>query len=86
MHLSLSPPRAIAPTILPNILHRIGDTPLVRINKIPKAYGLKCEICKLPSTHVETRSQIRLKAATVDCDSLTPRKHSSGGRDVFVSL
>uniref|UniRef100_A0A1A8QQW5 Cystathionine beta-synthase n=1 Tax=Nothobranchius rachovii TaxID=451742 RepID=A0A1A8QQW5_9TELE len=32
------------PTILPNILHRIGDTPLVRINKIPKAFGLKCEI------------------------------------------
>uniref|UniRef100_A0A1A8EN37 Cystathionine beta-synthase n=1 Tax=Nothobranchius korthausae TaxID=1143690 RepID=A0A1A8EN37_9TELE len=30
--------------ILPNILHRIGDTPLVRINKIPKAFGLKCEI------------------------------------------
>ncbi|TKS66526.1 Cystathionine beta-synthase [Collichthys lucidus] len=37
-------PRAAAPTILPNILHRIGDTPLVRINKIPKVFGLKCEI------------------------------------------
>ncbi|KAM8873449.1 cystathionine beta-synthase a [Synchiropus picturatus] len=31
-------------SILPNILHRIGDTPLVRINKIPKAFGLKCEL------------------------------------------
>lgn len=39
-----SPHRAVAPTILPNILHRIGDTPLVRINKIPKVFGLKCEI------------------------------------------
>ncbi|XP_013883164.1 cystathionine beta-synthase [Austrofundulus limnaeus] len=37
-------PRDVSPTILPNILHRIGDTPLVRINKIPKAFGLKCEI------------------------------------------
>ncbi|KAE8278400.1 Cystathionine beta-synthase-like protein [Larimichthys crocea] len=37
-------PRTAAPTILPNILHRIGDTPLVRINKIPKVFGLKCEI------------------------------------------
>uniref|UniRef100_A0A8C7J5L1 Cystathionine beta-synthase n=1 Tax=Oncorhynchus kisutch TaxID=8019 RepID=A0A8C7J5L1_ONCKI len=30
--------------ILPNILRRIGDTPLVRMNKIPKAFGLKCEL------------------------------------------
>ncbi|KAK5891274.1 hypothetical protein CgunFtcFv8_018545 [Champsocephalus gunnari] len=37
-------PRSVAPAILPNILHRIGDTPLVRINKIPKAFGLKCEL------------------------------------------
>uniref|UniRef100_A0A8C8CRN3 Cystathionine beta-synthase n=1 Tax=Oncorhynchus tshawytscha TaxID=74940 RepID=A0A8C8CRN3_ONCTS len=33
-----------APRILPNILRRIGDTPLVRMNKIPKAFGLKCEL------------------------------------------
>ncbi|XP_062416890.1 cystathionine beta-synthase-like [Pungitius pungitius] len=31
--------RAAAATILPNILHRIGD-----INKIPKVFGLKCEL------------------------------------------
>uniref|UniRef100_A0A3B3INT7 Cystathionine beta-synthase n=1 Tax=Oryzias latipes TaxID=8090 RepID=A0A3B3INT7_ORYLA len=37
-------PRAPTPTVLPNILHRIGDTPMVRINKIPKAFGLKCEL------------------------------------------
>ncbi|XP_074839510.1 cystathionine beta-synthase-like [Carettochelys insculpta] len=30
--------------ILPNILKRVGRTPLVRINKIGKAYGLKCEL------------------------------------------
>ncbi|XP_030642085.1 cystathionine beta-synthase b [Chanos chanos] len=36
--------RTKAPSILPNVLRRIGDTPLVRINKISKAFGLKCEL------------------------------------------
>uniref|UniRef100_A0A671ND33 Cystathionine beta-synthase n=1 Tax=Sinocyclocheilus anshuiensis TaxID=1608454 RepID=A0A671ND33_9TELE len=36
--------RTKAPSILPNILSRIGETPLVRMNKIPKAFGLKCEL------------------------------------------
>ena len=38
--------RTKPPGILPNILRRIGDTPLVRINKISKEFGLKCELCK----------------------------------------
>ncbi|XP_071774051.1 cystathionine beta-synthase a isoform X1 [Centroberyx gerrardi] len=38
------PLKTTVPNILPNILRRIGDTPLVRINKIPKVFGLKCEI------------------------------------------
>ncbi|CAL8288469.1 unnamed protein product [Lota lota] len=38
------PQRVSSPNILPNILDRIGDTPLVRINKISKMFGLKCEI------------------------------------------
>ncbi|XP_048834847.1 cystathionine beta-synthase-like protein isoform X2 [Brienomyrus brachyistius] len=38
------PDRVKTPTILPNILWKIGDTPLVRINKISKAFGLKCEL------------------------------------------
>lgn len=50
IHLTLclfvSPRRKVQPTILPNILHRIGETPMVSINKIPKAFGLKCEIRK----------------------------------------
>ncbi|KAJ0070400.1 hypothetical protein NL108_007756, partial [Boleophthalmus pectinirostris] len=37
-------PRTKAPKILPNILWQIGDTPLVRLNRIPKDYGLKCEL------------------------------------------
>uniref|UniRef100_W5LGR2 Cystathionine beta-synthase n=1 Tax=Astyanax mexicanus TaxID=7994 RepID=W5LGR2_ASTMX len=36
--------RTKAPHILPNILRKIGDTPMVHINKIPKTFGLKCEI------------------------------------------
>lgn len=33
--------------ILPNILHAIGHTPMVRLNRIPQAEGIECEICKL---------------------------------------
>uniref|UniRef100_A0A8C3HG65 CBS domain-containing protein n=1 Tax=Chrysemys picta bellii TaxID=8478 RepID=A0A8C3HG65_CHRPI len=36
--------------ILPNILKKVGRTPLVRINKIGKAYGLKCELCEYPTS------------------------------------
>ncbi|XP_076975122.1 cystathionine beta-synthase [Tamandua tetradactyla] len=32
------------PKILPDILKKIGDTPMVRINKIGKNFGLKCEL------------------------------------------
>ncbi|XP_017508144.2 cystathionine beta-synthase isoform X2 [Manis javanica] len=32
------------PKILPDILKKIGDTPMVRINKIGKKFGLKCEL------------------------------------------
>ncbi|XP_053165293.1 cystathionine beta-synthase-like [Hemicordylus capensis] len=32
------------PKIMSNILEKIGHTPMVRINKIAKAYGLKCEL------------------------------------------
>ena len=33
--------------ILPNILAMVGNTPLVRLDKIAKAEGLKCDLCKL---------------------------------------
>ncbi|XP_015448603.1 cystathionine beta-synthase isoform X1 [Pteropus alecto] len=32
------------PKILPDILMKIGDTPMVRVNKIGKHFGLKCEL------------------------------------------
>jgi len=31
-------------TIMPDVLHAIGNTPLVRINKISKSEGLECEL------------------------------------------
>lgn len=30
--------------VLPDILEAIGQTPLVRLNRIPKLYGVKCEV------------------------------------------
>lgn len=45
---SMSPHHHITPvsppSILPTILEKIGHTPLVRINKIGKLHGLKCEL------------------------------------------
>lgn len=35
---------AKSPQILPDILQKIGDTPMVRINKLGKNFGLKCEL------------------------------------------
>uniref|UniRef100_A0A4X1TEA7 Cystathionine beta-synthase n=1 Tax=Sus scrofa TaxID=9823 RepID=A0A4X1TEA7_PIG len=35
---------AKSPQILPDILKKIGDTPMVRINKIGRRFGLKCEL------------------------------------------
>ncbi|XP_051782713.1 cystathionine beta-synthase-like protein isoform X1 [Erpetoichthys calabaricus] len=32
------------PSIMPSILNNVGDTPMVRINKINKVYKLKCEM------------------------------------------
>jgi len=32
--------------VLPDILDTIGQTPMVRLNKIPKAHGIKCEMCR----------------------------------------
>lgn len=34
------------PPILPNILYNIGNTPLVRINRITQKEGIKCELCR----------------------------------------
>ncbi|XP_015905542.1 cystathionine beta-synthase [Parasteatoda tepidariorum] len=33
-----------SPKILPNVLHAIGNTPMIKLNHIPQEYGLKCEL------------------------------------------
>ncbi|XP_037380779.1 cystathionine beta-synthase [Talpa occidentalis] len=35
---------ASTPKVLPDILKKIGNTPMVRVNKIGKNFGLKCEL------------------------------------------
>ena len=42
------------PGIMPNVLHAIGNTPLVRINRIAQSAGLKCEMCKYQNKFKET--------------------------------
>ena len=42
------------PGIMPNVLHAIGNTPLVRINRIAQSAGLKCEMCKYNDELKET--------------------------------
>lgn len=39
------------PKILPSILSAIGQTPLVRLNNIPKSLGIRCEMRKQPISH-----------------------------------
>lgn len=32
--------------VINNVLEAIGETPLVRLNYIPKMFGVKCQVCK----------------------------------------
>lgn len=32
--------------VLPNVLQAVGNTPLVKLNKIPQSFGLECDVCK----------------------------------------
>ena len=44
--LIFSSSRASRDGIMPDVLHAIGNTPLVRVNKIAKSEGLECELCE----------------------------------------
>ncbi|XP_077300274.1 cystathionine beta-synthase [Arctopsyche grandis] len=44
-----STPHTVVPTVprpkvMPNILHAIGNSPLVKLNKIPQSMGIKCDM------------------------------------------
>ncbi|CAL8268577.1 unnamed protein product [Lota lota] len=56
--------RPQAPRILPDILSWIGGTPMVRLNKIPKAFGLKCEVlakCEYFNAGGSTKDRIAVR-------------------------
>ncbi|KAM9253011.1 cystathionine beta-synthase-like [Dugong dugon] len=60
-----TPSRSTPPKILPDILKEIGNTPMVRINKIGKNFGLKCELlakCEFfnPGGSVKDRISLRM--------------------------
>ncbi|NWS29618.1 CBS synthase, partial [Polioptila caerulea] len=54
------------PKILPSILNKVGNTPLVRINKIGKHFGLKCELCEL--LQAENKLTNTVSGAWVDAE------------------
>ncbi|RVE58379.1 hypothetical protein OJAV_G00209070 [Oryzias javanicus] len=59
------PERSTRPTsILPSVLDHIGHTPLIRLNKIPKEFGLKCEVlvkCEFFSAGGSIKDRIALR-------------------------
>ncbi|XP_053678372.1 cystathionine beta-synthase-like protein [Anopheles nili] len=60
-HLPLTP----KPDILPTILEAVGGTPLVKLNKIPQSFGLKCNVyakCEFlnPGGSVKDRIGVRM--------------------------
>ena len=44
-YLSSSEPK-VGTTIFPTVLEMIGNTPMVRLDKIAKSEGLECELCE----------------------------------------
>ena len=40
--------RTPKPKIMGSILENVGNTPMVRLNKLPQAEGLQCEVCMEP--------------------------------------
>ena len=52
------------PKIYDDVLGCIGNTPLVRLNRIPKQYGLKCEVlvkCEYFNTGGSIKDRIALR-------------------------
>ena len=43
---SMQMPKKQEMGIMPNVLDAIGNTPMVRINRISKAANLQCDLCK----------------------------------------
>ncbi|KAI7109162.1 cystathionine beta-synthase [Hortaea werneckii] len=75
-HLSSAPPRQ-PPPIMDSILQNIGNTPLVRLNRIPQSAGIKCNIyakCEFFNAggSVKDRIALRMVEAAEKEGRLTP--------------
>lgn len=51
--------------VIPNILHTVGNTPMIKLNCIPKKYGIKCNVfgkCEFfnPGGSVKDRIALRM--------------------------
>ena len=56
------------PGIMPNVLHAIGNTPLVRINRIAQSAGLKCEMCKYNSQQLPCHPHMIRTLSVAKCE------------------
>ncbi|PNF22395.1 Cystathionine beta-synthase [Cryptotermes secundus] len=64
-HTHTGTPKLDVVEIMPNILSAVGGTPMVRLNNIPKSFGLKCEMlvkCEFfnPGGSVKDRIAVRM--------------------------
>lgn len=58
--------------ILPNILHAIGHTPLIKLNRIPLAEGIECDICKRLELFIIILFIILIIILVAKCEFLNP--------------
>ena len=86
------PPR---PKILNNILEAVGNTPLVKLNKVPQSFGVKCQIlakCEYfnPGGSIKDRIVMRMINDAVKLGRLKEGGHliepSSGNTGVALGL
>ena len=54
--------------VMPNVLYNIGNTPMVRINKISKSAGLKCELSEYKYCHSFAHYQLIFSHSVAKCE------------------
>ncbi|TKA31427.1 hypothetical protein B0A50_02274 [Salinomyces thailandicus] len=94
-HLSSTPPRQ-PPPIMESILQNIGNTPLVRLNRLPQTAGIKCNIyakCEFFNAggSVKDRIALRMVEAAENEGRITPGKSvliepTSGNTGIGLAL
>ncbi|XP_015905549.1 cystathionine beta-synthase isoform X2 [Parasteatoda tepidariorum] len=92
-HCTFEPSR---PKILPNVLHAIGNTPLIKLNIVPKEYGLKCDLlakCEFfnPGGSIKDRIAVRMIEEAERENKISPEKSkiiepTSGNTGIALAL